>query len=92
VITQNSKTMVGPSRHVQMAGTYTLTTGELSLTSVQIITLDSSGSWLSSASGSKTGSTWTAGVGDFALAYYYVEFKVSTTTGTATYRTPTYTW
>lgn len=91
-VTQNSKAMVGPSRHVQVAGTYALSAGELSLTSVQIVTLDQSGSFLSSASGSKTGSTWTAGVGDFALAYYYVEFKVSTTTGTRTYRTSTYTW
>lgn len=91
-VTQNTKTMVGPSRHVQMAGTYTLTAGETSLTSVRIITEDQNHGWLSAASGSKTATTWTAGVGDFALAYYYVEFKVATTTGTKTFRTPTYAW
>jgi hypothetical protein len=91
-VTQNTKAMVGSSRHVNMAGTYTLTAGETSLTSVQIVTQDQNHSWLSSASGSKTATAWAAGVGDFALAYYYVEFKVATTTGTKTFRTPIYTW
>jgi hypothetical protein len=91
-VTQNSKMAVGSSRHVQMAGTYTLTAGELSLTRVQIVTLDRNGNLLSTAVGSSTGTTWSAGVGDFALAFYYVEFKVSTTTGTRTYRTSTYSW
>ncbi len=91
-VTQNTKTQVGTSRHVQMAGTYTLSAGETGLTSVYIVTLDKNRNWLSSASGSKTATTWSAGVGDFALAYYYVEFKVATTTGTRTIRTPTYTW
>lgn len=91
-VTQNTKTRVGTSRHVQMAGTYTLTTGETGLTSVYIVTLDRNRQFLSSAVGSKTATTWSAGVGDFALAYYYVEFKVATTTGTRTFKTPTYTW
>lgn len=92
-ITKNLKQMVGPSRHVNMEGTYTLSAGETALTSVQIVTLDSSRRFLSSAGGSFTGSTWKAGVGDFALAYYYVEFRVRTSTGaTQVYRTATFTW
>ena len=91
-VTQHNKSLVGSSRHVNMAGTYTLTAGETSLLSVYIVTLDQNRNWLSSASGSKTISTWSAGVGDFALAYYYIEFRVATPTGTRLYKTPTYTW
>jgi hypothetical protein len=90
-VTQNSKTSAGSSRLVQMAGTYTLAAGE-TLVSVYIFTLDHNGNPLSSAHGSSTASTWSAGIGDFALAYYYVELKVATSTGTATYRTPIYAW
>lgn len=92
-ITVHSKQLVGTSRHVNMAGTYSLSAGEQSLSLVRIVTLDSSGNLLSWATGSFTSSTWTTSIGDFALVYYYVEFRVRNNSGTTSiYKTPTYTW
>jgi hypothetical protein len=92
-ITSITKGMSGSARVVNMAGNYATATG-VNLTRVQINALDSSGRLVSSAAGSFNRSTrlWSAGVGDFRLAYFYVSFTVSTPRGNFTYSSSTYRW
>jgi hypothetical protein len=91
-ITTHTKRQVGSSRLVNLAGSYLLSVGEERLEAVRIVTLDAGGNFLSSAKGSFTTSTWEAGVGDFQLVFYYVEFTVKTATGRRTFKTQTFRW
>lgn len=92
-VTNHTKGMSGAARVVNMAGNYQVAQNSR-LVRVWIQSLDSMGRPVSGANGRYDANrrTWSVGVGDFRLAYYYVEFTVSTPSGNRVYSTGRYRW
>lgn len=86
--------MSGSVRMVEVQGTYATVAGE-QVTLVRIIALDASGRELSAAWGSwnPTKKEWSASLGDYRMASYYVEFTTKyQKEAPRKWNTPVYKW